>query len=141
MILKDVLQTALFVSVLAWGGVSVASEYRAGEFLGLDLSKAVLSPKLLGPPTTFAPFPIEASSGNPAPQASADTTAVPDRTVHRTTAAPRIRTAHTAVEKPRGAARTQLARRHSNPLDAQASDRRIQVWPCNTGGICDWQRK
>jgi hypothetical protein len=43
------------------------------------------------------------------------------------------------TEKPRGAARIKLARRHSNPMDAQASDRRIQVWPCNTGGICNWQ--
>jgi hypothetical protein len=45
------------------------------------------------------------------------------------------------VEKPRGAARTKLAHRHSNPLDAEAFDRRIQVWPCKTGGICNWQRK
>jgi hypothetical protein len=44
------------------------------------------------------------------------------------------------VEKPRAAARTKLARRHSNPLDAQARDTRIQTWPCTSGGICDWQR-
>jgi hypothetical protein len=42
--------------------------------------------------------------------------------------------------QPRGAARTRLAHRHGNPLDAQASDTRIQVWPCRSGGICNWQR-
>jgi hypothetical protein len=44
------------------------------------------------------------------------------------------------VEKPRAAARAKLARRHSNPLDAQARDTRIQTWPCNSGAICGWQR-
>jgi hypothetical protein len=48
--------------------------------------------------------------------------------------------AHARAEKPRGAGRVKLARRHGNPLDAQALDTRIQVWPCNTGGICDWKR-
>jgi hypothetical protein len=44
------------------------------------------------------------------------------------------------AEQPRGAARTKLARRHGNPLDAQAFDTRIQVWPCRSGGICNWKR-
>ena len=44
------------------------------------------------------------------------------------------------VEKPHGAARTKLVRRHSNPLDAQARDTRVQTWPCKSGGICGWQR-
>ena len=39
-----------------------------------------------------------------------------------------------------GNARVKLARRHGNPLDAQATDTRIQTWPCRTGGICNWQR-
>ena len=55
-------------------------------------------------------------------------------------AAPRPQIAQERVEKPRAAARTRLARRHSNPLDAQARDTRIQKWPCTSGGICDWQR-
>ena len=42
-------------------------------------------------------------------------------------------------EKPRGAAPTRLARPHGNPLDAQASDTRIQVWPCRSGAICNWK--
>jgi hypothetical protein len=47
---------------------------------------------------------------------------------------------HARAEKPRPAARTKLARRHGNPLDAQAFDTRIQVWPCRSGGICNWKR-
>jgi hypothetical protein len=40
----------------------------------------------------------------------------------------------------KGAARTRLAHRHRNPLDAQAMDTRIQKWPCRSGGgICDWK--
>jgi hypothetical protein len=57
--------------------------------------------------------------------------------------APKVPKAHVAqdrAEKPRGAARTRLVRRHSNPLDAQARDTRIQTWPCRSGGICNWQR-
>jgi hypothetical protein len=47
--------------------------------------------------------------------------------------------AHQRAEKPRGVARTKLARRHGNPLDAQASDTRIQVWPCRSGALCNWK--
>jgi hypothetical protein len=47
---------------------------------------------------------------------------------------------HARAEKPRPPAPTKLVRRHTNPLDAQASDTRIQVWPCTSGGICNWQR-
>jgi hypothetical protein len=47
---------------------------------------------------------------------------------------------HARAEKPRGAVRTKLARRHGNPLDAQAFDTRIQAWPCKSGGICNWTR-
>jgi hypothetical protein len=53
---------------------------------------------------------------------------------------PKARVVQQRVEKPRGAARTRLVRRHSNPLDAQARDTRVQTWPCKSGGICDWQR-
>ena len=52
----------------------------------------------------------------------------------------KVRVAHLPIEKPHGAARTKVARRHTNPLDAQALDTRIQVWPCRSGGICDWKR-
>ena len=132
MVLKHFFTAAICTTLLAWSGPSFADQYRPGEFLGLDLSKAVLSPKPLGPPAQFAPVPIEANSGSPAAQARAEPKAVTTTVVRKSKVAER-------TEKPRGAARIKLARRHSNPLDAQASDRRIQVWPCNTGGICNWQ--
>jgi hypothetical protein len=133
MILKNGFKAALCAGLLAWAGLLSAAEYRPDEFLGLDLSKAVLSPKPLGPPAQFAPVPIEADSGSPVAQVRAEAKpAATSRIVRKDRVAER-------AEKPRGAARTKLARRHSNPMDAQASDRRIQVWPCNTGGICNWQ--
>ena len=46
----------------------------------------------------------------------------------------------TRVGEAAGAARTKLARRQSNPLDAQAMDTRVQTWPCKSGGICNWKR-
>jgi hypothetical protein len=141
MVPRNVFAATLCAVLLAMSGASFAADYQPGEFLHLDLSKAVLSPKLLGPTTQFAPFPIEADSdlAATAPQARAEPKVVPKA------AAPKIRTAQIRVEKrhaekPRGAAQTKLAHRHSNPLDAEAFDRRIQVWPCKTGGICDWQR-
>jgi hypothetical protein len=132
MILKNGFKAALCAGLLAWAGLSSAAEYRPGEFLGLDLSKAVLSPKPLGPPAQFAPVPIEADSASAAAQARAEPKPVAGSVVRKSRVAER-------AEKPRGAARIKLARRHSNPMDAQASDRRIQVWPCNSGGICNWQ--
>ena len=128
---KNVFAAILCTTLLAWSGASIADEYRPDEFLGLDLSQAVLSPKRLGPATEFAPVPIEAMA-EPKPV----------RTERITRAKTQVRphVAHARAEKPRGAARTKLARRHGNPLDAQAFDTRIQVWPCKSGGICNWQR-
>jgi hypothetical protein len=136
-ILKNAFAAIICATLLASGGSSLAADYRPGDFLNLDLSKAVLSPKLLGPTTQFAPVRIEDSSdpGKLAAQARVEPKVVPG------VAARKVRTARVHVEKPRGAARTRLAHRHSNPLDAQAFDRRIQVWPCKSGGICDWQRR
>ena len=131
-VLKPLCAAALCGGLLAWAGLASADEYRPSEFLGLDLSKAVLSPKPLGPPAQFAPVPIEADSGNSVAQARAEAKPVAGSGVRKNRVAER-------ADKPRGPARTKLARRHGNPMDAQASDRRIQVWPCNTGGICDWR--
>src|SRR6185437_13378193 len=83
MVPRNVFAVIICATLLAWGGRSFAADYRPGDFLNLDLSKAVLSPKRLGPTTEFAPY----------------------------------------------------------PLDAEAFDRQIQVWPCKSGGICDWQRR
>ena len=60
MVLKSAIASALCTGLLMWGGAALADEYRANEFLGLDLSQAVLSPKRLGPETQFAPVRIEA---------------------------------------------------------------------------------
>jgi hypothetical protein len=65
---------------------------------------------------------------------------VEPKTVELKTVARKTRVVHARAEKPRGAARNKLARRHSNPLNAQAFDTRIQAWPCNSGGICNWKR-
>jgi hypothetical protein len=137
MVLKNVFAAIVCATLLASGVGCFAADYRPGDFLNLDLSKAVLSPNRLGPTNAFGAFPIEADSGpgKPAAQARVEPKAVP------AAAAAKIRTAHVRVEKPRGAARTRLAHRHGNPLDAEAMDRRIQVWPCKSGGICDWQRQ
>jgi hypothetical protein len=131
-VLKQLCTVALCGGLLAWAGLSSADEYRPSEFLGLDLSEAVLSPKPLGPPAQFAPVPIEANSGSPVAETRAEAKPVAGSVVRKNNVAEH-------AEKPRGAARTKLARRHSNPMDAQASDTRIQVWPCKTGGICNWQ--
>ena len=64
-VLRQLCAAALGAALLAWAGLASADEYRPSEFLGLDLSKAVLSPKPLGPPAEFAPVPIEADSGSP----------------------------------------------------------------------------
>ena len=60
MILKNVFIAMLCTTLLAWSGLSMADEYRPDEFLGLDFSKAVLSPKRLGPTSEFAPVAVEA---------------------------------------------------------------------------------
>jgi hypothetical protein len=147
MVLKHVF-AATIGAMLAWGGPVVAAgyqtdeyqahEYQAYEFLGLDLSKAVLSPKPLGPPSQFAPVPVrplaKADPESPPVPASTNSKAIAERAI------PKPRIAHQGVKKPRGAGRATLARRHGNPLDAQAFDTRIQVWPCRSGGICNWQR-
>ena len=116
------------VILLALGAPALASDYRAGELLTLDLSKAVLSPKRIGPPAEFAPVPVQARTDSK--QVVAEPKAASQRAV---------RAAHT----PRSA-RAGLTRRN-NPLDAQAMDTRIQrpqiqTWPCKSGGICNWKR-
>ncbi len=62
MVPRHFFTAAICATLLAWSGPSIADQYRPGEFLSLDLSKAVLSPKPLGPATQFAPFPIEAGT-------------------------------------------------------------------------------
>lgn len=145
MVLKS-LVPALFAAALLASGSASAVDYRPGDFLNLDLSKAVFSKTPLGPPAEFAPVAVEAQSDAKADRGSEPAWArndlkleprqVPVRTVraaHRPT--------HVASVTRHGAARVNLAHRHGNPLDAQAMDTRIQTWPCRSGGgICDWKR-
>jgi hypothetical protein len=141
MVLKSAFAAVLCTGLLMLGGPALADEYRAGELLGMDLSKAVLSPKRLGPETEFAPVPIEARTDRK--QVKTERVIVPkvaESVVVPKVAERKTRVVHDRVEKPNGAARAKLARRHSNPLDAQARDTRIQTWPCKSGAICGWQR-
>jgi hypothetical protein len=152
MILKTICAAAICAVLLAGGSPSKANEYRPDEFLSLDLSKAVLSPKPLGPSSEFAPVAIEARTdpGSDGAGARVEPRANPKIAVSRNlkvavpgaaVAVPNVTVAHIRPEKPRGAVRAKLAQRHGNPLDAEARDTRIQVWPCQSGGICNWQRQ
>jgi hypothetical protein len=135
--LKNAMAVALCAGLMMSAGSALADEYRADQFLGLDLSTALLSPKRLGPETQFAPVRIEARSDSKPVKT--------ERVVVSKEAAPKPQVAEERVEKPERiakphrAVRTKLVKRHSNPLDAQARDTRIQKWPCNSGGICGWQ--
>ena len=147
MILKTILTAAICAVLLAGNSPSKADQYRPDEFLGLDLSKAVLSPKPLGPSSEFAPVAIEARTDPRTDPGSAgarvEPRANPRIAVSRNlkVAVPNVTVAHIRPEKSRGAVRAKLAQRHGNPLDAEARDTRIQVWPCQSGGICNWQRQ
>ncbi len=137
MVLRSVSLGLVTALTLAWGSAALADDYQPDEYLGLDLSKAVLSQKRLGPATQFAPVPVEARS-------DAQARVVPDvapRTVAtQRVRAPEPRVARAKSAQPHGTARTKLAHRRGNPLDAQAMDTRIQTWPCRSGGICYWKR-
>ena len=145
MVLKSAFVAAVCTGLLALAGPATAAEYRPGEFLRLDLSKALLSPKRIGPETRFAPVRIEARSDEaPSDNAEADLDAsvwpkLPPRKAQIAKSGAKT-TAKPSAEPPRAVARAKLANRHGNPLDAQARDTRIQKWPCRTGGICNWQR-
>lgn len=138
MVLKSVHFAVAVALVLAGGGLARADDYKPNEYLGLDLSKAVLSPKRLGPETQFAPVALEARGGNEA-QARAEPVDVPKKVAAERVRPAEPKVAQTRSAQPRGVARTKLAHRHGNPLDAQAMDTRIQTWPCRTGGICNWK--
>jgi hypothetical protein len=143
MVLKRVVPALACAALLATSGIALADDYRADEYFGLDLSKAVMSPKRLGPPAEFAPVAVEAKSD----RASEPNWARGElKTEPRKVAVQNVkvthprRITHVASAKPKGAARTKLAHRNRNPLDAQAMDTRIQKWPCRSGGICNWKQ-
>jgi hypothetical protein len=152
MVLKRLVPALVCTGSLAVASAAMAGEYRADEYLNLDLSKAVLSPKPLGPPQQFTPVAVEAR-GERSDRASKVTWAHKElKTEPHKVAVQNVkvdrplyvthphRVAHVASEKPKGSARVGLAHRHRNPLDAQAMDTRVQKWPCHSGGgICDWK--
>jgi hypothetical protein len=111
-----------------------ATTYKASEFLTLDLSKALLSPKPLGPGAQFEVYPITARA-----DAKNEIDAAADRPAAQK-AVPVAKPQRNVATRPQPPARTRVARPRSNPLDANAADTRIQTWPCRTGGICNWQR-
>jgi hypothetical protein len=127
MVQKNAFAAAICTGFLVLAGPAPAAEYRAGELLGMDLSKSALSPKRLGPEAQFAPVRIEAKTDHA--QIDADTSVWPKLR-------PRKQVSRTVAEP----VRAKLAKRPGNPLDAQARDTRIQTWPCKSGGICAWQR-
>lgn len=134
MVLRDVFVAALCATSLAWCGASLADQYRAEEFLGLDLSTAVISPKPLGPAATFAPGPLDVTVDPESHRAQAivEPKTEPSAVGHISRAHPRA--------EPRVVARTKIVHHRRNPLDAQALDSRVQLWPCKSGGICNWKR-
>jgi hypothetical protein len=166
MVLNRVWLAAVGVTALAWSGTASAQQYRSGEFLNLDLSRAVLSPKPLGPAAGFTPGPLDVTidRGKDASQANAELVAdpktVPTATVHAENASSKAATlkastpnaapksataathvAHARVERaPSHKPRALIALHGRNPIEAQARDTSVQVWPCRSGGICNWQR-
>jgi hypothetical protein len=140
MVLKFIVPIVLGAA-LTHSAAAAAADYRPDEFLKLDLAKAVLSPKPLGPAATFEPVPIEAKTDPKTadqPVVAAQPESRPD--VPRAITTPRVRVAR-PLDRPHGMARTKLVHRRGNPLDAQAMDSRIQTWPCRpgSGGICGWK--
>ncbi|MBR0751370.1 hypothetical protein JQ604_04165 [Bradyrhizobium jicamae] len=147
MVLKSAFVAAVCTLVVALSGSARADEYRPGEFFTLDLSKAVLSPKRLGPPAEFASVPVEAKADRSLePQAAVEPKVISEPPVERRKMVRTSKVTEEPAERPRATARAhvparaKLARRHTNPLDAQARDTRIQTWPCRSGGICNWRR-
>lgn len=112
----------------------VAKTYKPGEFLNLDLSKALLSPKPLGPGAQFEVYPITARA-----DAKNEIDAAADKPAAQK-AVPVARPQRNVATRPQPPSRSRVARPRSSPLDANAADTRIQTWPCRTGGICNWQR-
>jgi hypothetical protein len=139
---------------------------RRHQYFNMDLPRAALSPQPLGPLSQFAPSgvtksgaakghgeAIAASEQKPAQTKTAEIKAAETKTAETRTESASLarKSANRASAKVMSAKvlRTaqvrqravRLARRSGggNPLDAQAFDVRIRRWPCDGGGICDWQ--
>ena len=139
MVLRHIWFAAIGVTAMAWSGVSAAQQYRADELLKLDLPSAVLSPKPLGPAATFMPGPLDvtierestAAQASVEPAAEPKAEPAPDHKTALRAATNGHRVAHAHADRPPYApSRPALASHRRNPVDAQASDTRVQVWPC-----------
>src|SRR5579871_4343186 len=111
MVARSLVPLTLAAALLVSGGAS-AADYHPGDFLNLDLSKAVLSKTPLGPPTQFAPVAVEAKgdrAGEPA-WARNELKVEPKQVAARSIrAAPPHRATHVASVKRHGTARVRLA--------------------------------
>jgi hypothetical protein len=152
MAVKRISLIAIGVAALAGSGLSTAQQYRPDEYLALDLSRAVLSPKPLGPAQSFTPGPLDVTvdhAGNLV-HAIAEPPPEPETMPHFVdktmgtrlrASASGVRAAHARVERAARRKPPALVALHGrNPLEAQARDSSIHVWPCKSGGICDWKR-
>ena len=158
MAVRRISMIAIGAAALVWGGLSAAQQYRPDEFLSLDLSRAVLSPTPLGPAETFKPGPLDVTVDRESNAAHANAElliepkAVPAATFHaghksatrtapkRAASGPRVANARVERPTPPRAPRALVALHGRNPMEAQARDTSIQVWPCKSGGICNWRR-
>ena len=64
MVPRNFFSAILCTALLTWSGLAIADPYRPDEFLSLDLSRAVLSPKPLGPAGGFTPGPLDVKTDN-----------------------------------------------------------------------------
>lgn len=152
MALRHVWIAVIGVIALGWCSLSHAQDYRPDEYLRLDLSKAVLSPKVLGPAEHFRPGPlhvtIDRGSANAEnadkPKSMAAVPASESKSANRTalgTATSGIPAVHARAERSTAHKSRALVNLHRhNPVEAEARDSRIQVWPCKSGGICNWKK-
>src|SRR5260370_24225123 len=110
MVLKNVGMATICATPLAWSSASSADEYRPDEFLRLDLSKALLSPKPLGPPSEFAPVRVEAKAdrGSEGASSRAESTAESKLVKTKRIVIPSTRVTHIRPEQPPVRARTTL---------------------------------
>jgi hypothetical protein len=135
---------------------------RRHQYFNMDLPRAALSPQPLGPLSQFAPSGVTkagAAKGRGEAIAASEQTPAQTKTAETKTAETKAVESGSLVRKSANRASAKvmsakvlrmaqarqravrLARRSGggNPLDAQAFDVRIRRWPCDGGGICDWQ--
>jgi len=151
MALRHISTIVIGAAALAGSSLSMAQQYRPDEYLGLDLSRAVLSPALLGPAQSFTPGPLDVTvdradnrlRATAEPPAEGKT--MPQFTERSVRARLRASTSgphasHARAERSAPHKPLALALHRRNPAEAQARDSSIQVWPCKSGGICSWKR-